>query len=416
MTTPSLGDQVSILYRGERHLGRISEIRGSTMIIVNGESRTSLTYSDGNWLLPGNISVPFTDVFLIKEEANFSFTGHELTDIELLIHLDDKTFRSACRTSKYSQKLCDGPKNNILYEGRIRLHWPEYYDIIKENWKQAYDYITILNRDKGKENEWQTQFNNQPKTLTELRIMLRMYPNILSDPDNDNEFYFKLLGRIEQEKKNDMIIYLIENGYINEDEEESSLDTSFSNDNLELILYLLNRKKGKNLNLTNAELIYDDNIVSAGSRGHVDIVKFFYESPEYSFRFEDMNSYLDLLQYEESLSVLKYLYTKGYDPKNYPDLQSAINSKGPISQDAVEILIWLDSIGVHPTQETANRANFPTMRIIRNSFGGVAEVQRQERAFKILKWLETKGLRPNIPNLFGNSFGIRKVSGTETKI
>ncbi len=148
---PQVNDFVQIIFNGKTFLTKITKIEGLMLVLFvfdadKDNNTTSLTWNGIDWLLPQNykpssvkfmvdqsslspLSVMPTGSVLtenkkdkienkeIKNNEPSILTGHDLSDIEILLSSDHKSFMSLCSTNKALNKICNDPHYyNILYK------------------------------------------------------------------------------------------------------------------------------------------------------------------------------------------------------------------------------------------------------------------------------------------------------------
>ncbi|AYV85924.1 MAG: hypothetical protein Solivirus1_81 [Solivirus sp.] len=232
---PSVGDSILISYNDRVILVKVNFIRGSTVYLRDEKTDTdsSITWDKKKkmWILPNGEEIPMSSTHIIAHTSglptstpNFSFTGHELTDIEILKYLENNDFERACRTSKYAQSLCNGTHNNYLYKERIAIHYPAIYrqieKIEKINWRELYykiiKWLIYRRKEFYKDLNQITiisyvDFNNvpSPSNLPEIIVFFIIYPHIRADlQKREIEKMFKQAAKNGDEET---MIWLVQN-------------------------------------------------------------------------------------------------------------------------------------------------------------------------------------------------------------
>lgn len=191
-----VNDMIQIKYKGSSFVVKVIHIKLNIVyvrdVITNTDSSLTWDNTTKRWILSNDDKLEQDDVALIKyqnklpeAEANFSFTGRETTDIEMLKFVSIKDFNNVCNTSKYSVRLCNGFHNNVLYKERMQRFFPKYYEIFKEeihvNWRALYWRAVSLQNSFG----YRISLDEKdfPMTLDEMKLIKAMRPYVLTNSE-----------------------------------------------------------------------------------------------------------------------------------------------------------------------------------------------------------------------------------------
>ncbi len=188
---PQVNDIVKFVFRDKEHEAFINQLDHNTNELIltyigTNTGPSKIKWNGTNWVFGRNIlDVKFeapppppillppiipdltTEEYTGKkfhQEPTTKFTTHQLADLEILIYADNATFDNLCSTNKHMHSLCMNKfYENQLYENRVRVHFPQYYeqvfpvakDSVNPNlearkrltWKQIYLALKHLNTD-----------------------------------------------------------------------------------------------------------------------------------------------------------------------------------------------------------------------------------------------------------------------------
>lgn len=135
----------------ELQLTYSNEISGPAKLVWNGEN-----WAFGRNIIPIQILDPNSEKYTgekFHKEPTTQFTTHQLADINILIQADPESFKNLCVTNKWLNAICTSKTyENQIYEGRLQVHYPQYYSQIEEigksgkmTWKQIYTALKYIN-------------------------------------------------------------------------------------------------------------------------------------------------------------------------------------------------------------------------------------------------------------------------------